>query len=132
MNITSKQEEITTGKNELFAFLEDLTNYKQLMPDQITDWEAGKERFRFSVPGMAEIGMKLADVKRHERVVLSANGKVPFNFSLTFQITAGDESQQAHIEFAGDVPAMLSMMAKKPLQNLIDHMISSLSQHFRD
>ena len=132
MNITSKREKISADKSELFAFLEDLTNYEQLMPDQIADWEAGKDKFRFSVPGMAEIGMKLSEVKRYERVALSSDGKVPFNFSLTFRITPGDESQQAYIEFAGDVPAMLSIMAKKPLQNLIDHMMRSLRLHFQD
>jgi hypothetical protein len=132
LKIFSKPEHIKAGKTALFDFLEDLTNYEQLMPEQITDWKAETDRFRFTVPGMADIGMRLSEVNRYERVVLLQDGKAPFSFSLSFLITPGDEQQQARIEFDADMPAMLSMMAKRPLQNLIDHMISSLHEHFQD
>jgi hypothetical protein len=132
LKISSKVEHVKATKTVFFDFLEDLNNYERLMPDQITGWEAEKNRFRFTVPGMTDIGMRLSEVKRYERVILLPDGKAPFDFRLTFRITPGDDNQQTQIEFDADMPAMLSMMAKRPLQNLIDHMISSLRENFQD
>jgi hypothetical protein len=64
--------------------------------------------------------------------VLLPDGKAPFNFSLTFLVTPGDDNQRVQIEFDADMPAMLSIMANRPLQNLIDHMISALRENFQD
>ena len=131
LRISSKEEQIKAGKMALFDFLGDLTNYEQLMPEQITDWDAEKDRFRFSVPGMTEIGMKLSEVKRYERIVLLPDGKAPFDFSLSFIISTDDDIQRVQIIFDAEMPAMFSMMAKRPLQNLIDHMIGSLNNNFQ-
>ena len=131
MRLQSKKQTVDAGQERLFDFLEDLTNYKGLMPDQVINWEASKEKFRFTVPGTADIGMRLEDINRYSDLTLVSDGHAPFPFTLKFIIKPRKELQETHIEFEADMPAMLAMMAKRPLQNLIDHMIGQLKSTFQ-
>jgi len=129
LKISSHTELIFVDEDTLFAFLEDMQNYQHLMPDQIINWEATKENCRFTIPGMTDIGLRLEKSSRYSNVKLLSDGKVPFSFQLDFQIKQLGNDQEVYIDFDADIPAMLAMMAKKPLQNLINHMVSHLKSH---
>jgi len=132
LKISSNKELLQVDGDTLFAFLEDMQNYKQLMPEQIANWEATKENCRFTIPGMTDIGMRLEQSNRYTNVKLHSDGKVPFSFKLDFLVNRDDDhhDHEIYIDFDADMPAMIAMMAKNPLQNLINHMISELKKHF--
>lgn len=128
LKISSNKELIHIESGKLFAFLEDMQNYRSLMPDRITDWQAAKDTCRFTIPGMTDIGMKIEQSSRFDKVRIVSDGKNPFTFQLDFQVSEIGQEQQVYIDFDADIPAMLAMMAKNPLQNLINHMVGSLKE----
>ena len=58
---TIKSETVKIDKplNEVFDFLRDLNNLEKLMPhDRIDNWESTAEECRFTIKGLAGIGME--------------------------------------------------------------------------
>lgn len=130
MKISSNKVNVPLDAGSLFDFLEDMQNYKQLMPEQITNWEATRDHCRFTIPGMTDIGMKIMQSTRNSLIHIHSDGKVPFEFDLHFKVKQANDQQEVFIEFDGALSDMLAMMAKRPLQNLIDHMIDQLRNQF--
>jgi carbon monoxide dehydrogenase subunit G len=100
------------------------------MPEQVVKWESTKVSGRFTIKDLAEIGMKIEEVDHHKSILLSSDGKVPFNFKLRIKLEKKEEEQTAvHIEFDGNMSVMIAMMAKKPLSNLVNHMVAKIRDH---
>ena len=100
------------------------------MPEQVVRWESTEVSGRFTIKDLAEIGMKIEEVEHHKSVLLSSDGKVPFDFKLRINLEKKEEEQTAvHIEFDGKMSAMIAMMAKRPLTNLVNHMADKIRHH---
>ena len=130
MNITSDLIIVNKPVSQVFDFLTDFNNFEKLMPEQVVKWESSKVSGRFTIKNLAEIGMKIEDVDQHKSILLSSDGKVPFDFKLRINLEKKEEEQTAvHIEFDGSMSAMIAMMAKKPLTNLVNHMADKIRHH---
>ena len=93
--------------------------------EQVLKWEADREKGRFTIKDLAELGMRIEKSSQNEYIRLHSDGKVPFEFTLTvFLAPAGESLTDVHFEFDGKVPPMIAMMGKKPLTNLVNHMAS--------
>jgi hypothetical protein len=57
--IESEQVTVSKSPSEVFAFLADFNNYRQLMPEQVTDWESDTDTCSFNIKGMASLGMAI-------------------------------------------------------------------------
>ena len=93
----------------------------KFMPEQISDWEAEKDRCSFKIQGMTSLSLRLEEQIPRQRLRLIPEGKSPFEFELLFHLReTGPNSTDARVEVAADLNPMMAMMAKKPLQNLVD------------
>ena len=114
----------------IFNFLGDFNNFEKLMPEQIINWKSTELACSFTIKGMADIGMRIEEKNHHSHIHIKSDGKVPFDFDMMFFLEAIDEEKaKVHIELEADISTMLLIMAKKPLQNLINIMISKLQDH---
>ena len=130
MNIKSDLIIVNKPVGRVFDFLTDFNNFEKLMPEQVVRWESTEVSGRFTIKDLAEIGMKIEEVEHHKSVLLSSDGKVPFDFKLRINLEKKEEEQTAvHIEFDGKMSAMIAMMAKKPLSNLVNHMVAKIRDH---
>ncbi|NQT77023.1 MAG: hypothetical protein HQ565_04865 [Bacteroidetes bacterium] len=130
MNITSDLIIVNKPVGQVFDFLTDFNNFEKLMPEQVVKWESTKVSGRFTIKDLAEIGMKIESVEHHKSILLSSDGKVPFDFKFKINLEKKEEEQTAvHIEFDGKMSAMIAMMAKRPLTNLVNHMIDKIRHH---
>jgi len=130
MNIKSDLVIVNKPVGQVFDFLTDFNNFEKLMPEQVVKWESDTNSGRFTIKDLAEIGMKIEDVDQDKRVLISSDGKVPFEFKLKVNLEKKDEEQTAvQIDFDGQVGAMLAMMAKRPLTNLVNHMVEKIQHH---
>ena len=127
MNIKSDLVTVNSPAGQVFDFLNDYNNYEKLMPEQVIKWESDEQSGRFTIKDMAELGMRIEDSKPGEYVMLHSDGKVPFEFTLkVFLENKGENLTEVFIEFDGKVSTMIAMMAKRPLTNLVNHMVSQI------
>ena len=130
MNISSDLVIVNKPVGKIYDFLTDFNNFEKLMPEQVIKWESDAASARFTIKDMAEIGMRIEDVDENKFVLITSDGKVPFEFKLQVNLEKKDEENTAvHINFDGKVGAMLAMMAKKPLTNLVNHMVEKIKHH---
>ena len=131
MEIISNKETANCSKEELFVFLSDMSNYKQLMPDQVTDWSADSNECKYVLNGMAQIGMMISEKKPNEKIVINSHGKVPFTFKLDVDITGSDAGTSAvQLVFNGDVNMFMKPMLEKPLTNFFNFIVKKINQKF--
>ncbi len=130
MHISGKTVSVNTDINKVFDFLADFNNFEHLMPDQVSDWKSDADSCSFSVKGMGKVGMKYAKKESPVLIEMVPYGKSPISFSLKIKLAEQDGGTKASGEVDADLNPMLAMMAKRPLENLINEITSKLAQKF--
>lgn len=129
MFIESPKAEVAKTKVETYNFLNDLSNFRQLMPENIDKFEVLSEnRFLFALKGMPEIVLEKKEEIPHNKLVLgAASDKLPF--TLTADITElSTEKSEVSLSFNGEFNAMMAMMIKTPITNFIKTLSTNLSK----
>lgn len=128
MNIDGAK--VTTNKSaaEAYAFLTELSNFEQLMPESTQKFEVDGNSFLFALKGMPEIRLVLNEKVEFSKVVLGAASS-KLSFSLTAHIDAvSDSSSDVQLKFEGEFNAMMAMMVKKPLTAFIDTLTANVAK----
>ena len=128
MNLESPKVTVQKSSQDIFEYLSNVSNFEQLMPENIDKFEAGEESFLFALKGMPEIELKLQEVEAPKKIVLgSANEKFPFSLTADIEDNS-DSSSKVQLLFDGKFNPMVAMMVKKPLQKFIDTLIGNIEQ----
>lgn len=120
MKLESLKHVVSQPPENVFAFLTEVENYKQLMPDTTTKFEVlGEKRFVFALKGMPEIVLELKESIPYNKVILgAASDKMPFTLTAVIkQLT--ENSSQVDLLFDGEFNSMVSMMIKSPIKKFI-------------
>lgn len=129
MHLEAPNKIVEKSPQEVFEFLTNVENYRQLMPENIAKFELlGPETFLFGLKGMPEISLALQDKTPHEKVVLgAAGGKLPF--TLTANITELEPNKsEVSLAFDGEFNAMMAMMVKGPITNFLGTLSQNMSK----
>lgn len=119
MTLNTPKVSVSKTAEELFIFLTDVKNFKQIMPEDTDKFELTDDGFLFALKGMPTIKLKLTQQIPNSRVVL-ASASDQFPFSLTANISENETNAWVNFDFEGAFNMMISMMVKKPLQKFID------------
>ncbi len=129
--INSNVEQINNSAEIIYAFLSNLNNFKELMPEQIENWKSTEDTCSFRIKNMADLSLKLTQKIPYNLIVLSPEGKTPFTFELTCSLEQiSDLKTNAVINFKADLNAMMLMLAKSPLQNFVNALAMRLKKKF--
>lgn len=129
MHIESPGKVVAKSDKEVFDFLTQLDNYRQLMPENIEKFEVlDGERLLFALKGMPEIVLKKKEAIPNSKVVLgAASDKLPF--TLTADIRALSQMEtEVTLSFEGEFNAMMGMMIKAPITNFIGTLAGNLDK----
>ena len=129
MFIETPKAQVLKSKKDTFNFLNELSNFRQLMPENIDKFEVLNEnRFLFALKGMPEIVLEKKEQTQFNKLVLgAASDKLPF--TLTADILEVDnEKSEVTLSFAGEFNAMMAMMIKKPITNFINTLATNLEK----
>jgi len=124
----SKWQIIEANQQNVFNFLKDLRNLEKLMPEQVINYQATENRCSFTIKGMTSLSLIIDEVRESQLIRLVPDGKAPFEFELVAHIKAADTHSEVKISLNAKLNPMMAMMAKRPLQNLIEIMVAKLSQ----
>ena len=127
MHIESPKKTIDKSPETIYNFLNDVNNYKKLMPDSISKFEIlNEKRFLFALKGMPDIVLELKNSVPYNKVVLgAASDKLPFTLTANIKELT-ENSSEASFEFGGEFNAMMSMMIKGPITKFIQTLAENL------
>jgi len=127
----SKRVVLKTSAENIFVSLSDMSNLGRFMPEQITNWQATTDTCSFTIQNMTTLSMRITERVPFERIDVTSEGKTPFNFTLHLMLYPQTELQsEASFILKADLNPVFSMMASKPLQNLVDMMADNLSKYY--
>lgn len=130
MIIKSEYKELNKSAEFIFEFLTDFRNFEKLMPEQIANWQADAETCSFEITGMASIQLRIVEKRSPEFLKIVAEGKTPFPFSLITRLQKkSDILTESFFEIDADVNPVMSMMVKRPLENLVNIMNDKLKDY---
>lgn len=129
MEITAPKQSLDKGATYIFEKLSDLKNVKQLMPEDLEQFEmTGEDSFYFVLKGMPKIYLERGDSQPANLLVLrSARKEFDFHIDLQLEET-GPDTCDATLGFQGNFNMMMEMMIKSPITHLIHTMAGNLQR----
>ncbi|HKJ06079.1 MAG TPA: SRPBCC family protein [Flavobacteriaceae bacterium] len=122
MKLTSNKTVVNKSQEELFNFVTNLENFRELMPENISKFEVDGESFIFSINGMPEIRLVITDKQPNNKLTLAAaSSKLDFTLDILIN-SLTETTSEVELLFNGDFNPMMAMMVKKPLQNFINEL----------
>ena len=122
MLIQSQYVDNSKSEQEFFAIVSDMRNIPALLPEQAINVNADEDNLSFTVQGMGSIALRVSQRITYSLVQLVPVGKVPFPFVLSIKIAGLGNNCRVMFEIDAELNPLMAMMAKRPLQNLVDMM----------
>ena len=128
MTIIESQVVVTKPVTEVYAFLTDLNNHQQLMPENIYNWSSTVTEARFTIQNMAKLALKTGSVIENKEIQIIPAEKAPFEMELKWILTDAGDSTRVTYQISADLNMMMKMMVSGPLQKLTDHETNRLAE----
>lgn len=121
--IESRKETIAQPAEQVFQFLSDFNNIGKLMPEQVEGFTVDGETCKFTIKGMASLGLKYEQKTPNSEIVMVKHEKAPFDLKLICKIEDKGAESGLQLFFDADLNPFLKMMAEKPLENFLNLLI---------
>lgn len=122
---------VNASVERVHLFLTDFANYEALIPkEKITNWRCDAQTCSFTITGIGEVGLKIAEASPNRIIKYISNGRVPFNFYLTaFQESVSDSSSSLKLVVDADLNPMMKIIASPHLEKFIDVLAESFANY---
>jgi carbon monoxide dehydrogenase subunit G len=129
----SRSGRLTCNAEEVFAFVTDIRNFEQFIPDgTITNWNAKKESCSFRVSMLGTVTVRLSEKEKYNKVVFTGDALKKNDFSLTLNISENVKSlTDVKVLLSADLNPMMKMMAKKPIGQFLEILINEMESFRR-
>ncbi|MBE2247507.1 MAG: hypothetical protein IAE67_09640 [Candidatus Competibacteraceae bacterium] len=128
--IEIEKREINASQEVVFSYLSDFNNYKELMPDSVSDWQSTTDHCSFKIQGLARITMRVSERIPQSSIFIKSEGEGPFDFTLTMHIDPHDSSSFARMIFEAEINMFMRMMVEKPLGSFFGYLSKQLQHKF--
>lgn len=129
MSIFESKVEIDKPVKEVYNFLSDFNNHKQLMPDNISNWSSTKDQASFSVQNMAKLVLKISNRIENQAIIIVPADEVPFNVDMRWVVAdLGNNTTEAILTISAELNMMMKMLASAPLNKLVSHQTEALKK----
>ena len=127
MIIESKKGEINKPSIEVFQYLTDMNNFKNLLPqDKISEWTSDKNQCSFKIQGATTISFVIDSVEEPKLIHMVSGENAPFKFKLDVHLDEDNGNTVGYQIFDADINMFMKMMVEKPLKNLYDFIVDRL------
>lgn len=127
MTVIQNSVDIHKPIEAVYAFLSDMNNHEQLMPDNIDNWSSTTDEARFAIKNMATFALKISQRVVNKEIVCTPIEKPPFALTLKWKLEdKGVNQTGATFVIEAELNMMMKMMASGPLQKLADHQVTML------
>ena len=99
------------------------------MPKHVIDWKSTEDSCSFTIKVMTDLTMKIAEKTPFTMIIIGPGEKTPFNYSLIIELEElTHDFTTAQIIFEAELPMMLELMAKNPLENFVNMLVAKLKE----
>ncbi|MBM3437086.1 MAG: SRPBCC family protein, partial [Bacteroidetes bacterium] len=77
--IKSETVSISDSAEHKNNFLSDFNNFGKLMPEQVINWQSGIDQCSFTIKGMTDINLTMAEKVPFNMIKYSSGNKSPFS-----------------------------------------------------
>ncbi|WP_406827315.1 SRPBCC family protein [Pedobacter sp. KACC 23697] len=129
MTVIESTVEVNKPVAEVYAFLTNMNNHQQLMPENIYNWESTEDDARFTIQNMAKLAISISSRVENREITAIPSEKAPFDVELKWTVTDnGNGTTTAKHIISADLNMMMKMLASGPLQKLADHQTGKLKE----
>ncbi|CAH0271518.1 hypothetical protein SRABI27_04261 [Pedobacter sp. Bi27] len=129
MTVIESAVEVNKPVAEVYAFLSNMNNHQQLMPENIYNWESTEDDARFTIQNMAKLAIKISSRIENQEITAIPSEKAPFDVELKWTVADnGNGTTTAKHIISADLNMMMKMLASGPLQKLADHQTGKLKE----
>lgn len=129
--MTLIQNSTTLNKpiEDVYAYLSDLNNHEQLMPENIYNWSSTSDEARFTIKNMAKLALKVTQRVENKEIVCEPSEEAPFKVRLSWKLDQlSTQETKATFVIEAELNMMMKMIASGPLQKLVDYQVSRLKE----
>jgi len=128
--MTTFESKVTINKPvaDVYAFLADLNNHQQLMPENIYNWSSTADEARFTIQNMAKLALKVNSRVENKEIQIIPAEEAPFALELKWTLEDNGGITIATYQIAADLNMMMKMIVSGPLQKLTDSETSRLAE----
>ncbi|MGN0033721.1 MAG: hypothetical protein ACI358_08120 [Candidatus Limimorpha sp.] len=116
------------SERQLYEIANDMNKVPAFLPEQAVNISSTTDTLAFTVQGMGSIKLRVCQRVPYSLVQLVPEGKTPFPFILSIKIASTGDKCRVMFEIDAQLNPLMSMMAKRPLQNLVDMMAQKASE----
>ncbi|WP_342328653.1 SRPBCC family protein [Pedobacter sp. FW305-3-2-15-E-R2A2] len=129
MTVIESTTDINQPVATVYAFLADLNNHQQLMPENIYNWSSTNDEASFTIQNMAKLAIKISNRVENEELTAIPTEKAPFDLELKWTVADnGNGGTTAKHIITADLNMMMKMLAAGPLQKLANHQTERLAE----
>lgn len=128
MSIFESDVVINQPADVVYAFLTDMNNHRQLMPDGITDWESSTDTASFNVQNITRLSLVIEKRLPNELIAIIPAEKPPFDMKLKWELTRIEGATGVKFTIAAELNMLMKMAASGPLNKLVQAQTANLVQ----
>ncbi|MFA4868210.1 MAG: SRPBCC family protein [Pedobacter sp.] len=129
MTVIESTTDVNLPVEKVYAFLADMNNHQQLMPENIYNWSSTEDEASFTIQNMAKLAIKITSRVENKELIAVPTEKAPFDLELKWTVADNGKggTTASHI-ISADLNMMMKMLASGPLQKLADHQTERLAE----
>lgn len=128
-HLESREVKLAQSPEKTFQFLSQFENIGKLMPTQVENFRVSDQTCRFTIKGMASLGLEYKRLNPDSEIVMSKTGEGPFDFDLLCHIRPDERGESLlKLSMQADLNPFLKMMAEKPLTAFLNLLVDKYSQ----
>jgi len=129
MKIESKIGKSASSDQQIYAFISNFHNFKDLLPaDKVSGWESSEEKCSFQVDPLGRTGLMIVEKNPYSLVKMSSDPEFSsYQFLIWIQLKkVADDDTRIKITIEPLVNKMMLPMLKIPLKKLADGIIDKM------
>lgn len=132
MKIESRIGKSVSSDQQIYAFITNFHNFKELLPaDKVSGWESSEEKCSFQVDPLGRTGLMIIEKKPYSLVKMNSDPEFSsYQFTIWIQLkkVASDDTR-IKITIEPLVNKMLIPMVKGPLKKLANGLIDKMESY---
>jgi hypothetical protein len=129
LKIESKIGKAAYSDREIYTFITDFNNFRELIPaDKVSNWESTEEQCSFQVDPLGRIGLEIIEKKPNSLVKMaSLKSYSNHQFIIWIQLkSSGEKDTRIRITIEPQVNKMLIPMIRGPLKKFVDGLVAKI------
>lgn len=132
MKIESKIGKSASSDRQIYEFITDFNNFKDLLPeDKVSGWEASVDKCSFHVDPVGRTGLQIIEKTPHKLVKIASVPEFSaYQFIIWIQLKGiAEKDTRVKITIEPEVNKMLLPMIKGPLKKFADSLIDKIESY---